>query len=233
MDPRRTNSKEVEMPAEEFTHTGTDVAGRVRTGFGDSSGAQLADASILSWINDGQREIVNSNPILRATKITDVVAGQSDYSFPNDKVLSIEALYISGYPLTNLSPQAAREFIQSQDPSKLLTSDRPEIWYERAGIITLFPVPNATIANGIKLEYIKNPVALTALSSALSVPDRYFNELVSYVTAQALEMDENYDASNMKLRQFRDGLDRLSTKDTLSQDSQYPTVLADPLDLWY
>lgn len=233
MDSRRSNSKEVEMPAEEFTHTGTDVASRVRTGFGDSSGAQLADSSILSWINDGQREIVNSNPILRATKITDVVAGQSDYSFPNDKVLSIEALYISGYPLTNLSPQAAREYIQAQDPAKLLNSERPDVWYERAGIITLFPVPNKTISNGLKLEYVSNPINLSVLSSALAVPDRYFNELVSYVIAQALEMDENYDASNMKLRQFRDGLDRLSTKDTISQDSQYTAVMADPADAWY
>lgn len=221
------------MPAEEFTHTGTDVASRVRTGFGDSSGAQLADSSILSWINDGQREIVNSNPILRATKITDVVAGQSDYSFPNDKVLSIEALYISGYPLTNLSPQAAREYIQAQDPAKLLNAERPDVWYERAGIITLFPVPNKNIANGLKLEYVTNPVSLSLLSSALSIPDRYFNELVNYVIAQALEMDENYDASNMKLRQFRDGLDRLSTKDTISQDSQYTAVMADPADAWY
>lgn len=221
------------MPAEEFTHTGTDVASRVRTGFGDSSGAQLADSSILSWINDGQREIVNSNPILRATKITDVVAGQSDYSFPNDKVLSIEALYISGYPLTNLSPQAAREYILTQDPTKVLSAERPDVWYERAGIITLFPFPNKSITNGLKLEYIKNPVSLTLLSSALSIPDRYFNELVNYVIAQALEMDENYDASNMKLRQFRDGLDRLSTKDTISQDSQYTAVSYDPSDAWY
>lgn len=221
------------MPAEEFTHTGTDVASRVRTGFGDSSGAQLADSSILSWINDGQREIVNSNPILRATKITDVVAGQSDYSFPNDKVLSIEALYISGYPLTNLSPQAAREYILTQDPTKVLSAERPDVWYERAGIITLFPFPNKSITNGLKLEYIKNPTALTSLASTLGIPDRYFNELVNYVIAQALEMDENYDASNMKLRQFRDGLDRLSTKDTISQDSQYTAVSYDPSDAWY
>ena len=233
MDTRRTDSKEVEMPAEEFTHTGTDIASRVRTGFGDTSGAQLADVSILQWINDGQREIVNSNPILRGTKITDVVTGQSDYSFPNDKVLSIEALYISGYPLTNLSPQAAREFIQTQDPTKLLTSELPEIWYERAGIITLFPVPNKTITNGLKLEYIMNPVSLASLTSALGIPDRYFNELVNYVTAQALAMDENYDASTLKLRQFRDGLDRLSNKDTISQDSQYTVVMPDPADAWY
>lgn len=221
------------MPAEEFTHTGTDVASRVRTGFGDSSGAQLADSSILSWINDGQREIVNSNPILRATKITDVVAGQSDYSFPNDKVLSIEALYISGYPLTNLSPQAAREYILTQDPTKVLSAERPDVWYERAGIITLFPFPNKSITNGLKLEYIKNPTSLTSLAATLGIPDRYFNELVNYVIAQALEMDENYDASNMKLRQFRDGLDRLSTKDTISQDSQYTAISYDPSDAWY
>lgn len=221
------------MPAEEFTHTGTDVASRVRTGFGDSSGAQLADSSILSWINDGQREIVNSNPILRATKITDVVAGQSDYSFPNDKVLSIEALYISGYPLTNLSPQSAREYILTQDPTKVLSADRPDVWYERAGIITLFPFPNKNITGGLKLEYIQNPTQLASLASTLGIPDRYFNELVNYVIAQALEMDENYDASNMKLRQFRDGLDRLSTKDTLSQDSQYTAVAYDPADAWY
>jgi hypothetical protein len=61
------------MPAEEFSYTGTEVASRVRSQFGDTSGAQLADSSILAWLNDGQREIVNSNPILRATKITDLV----------------------------------------------------------------------------------------------------------------------------------------------------------------
>ena len=62
------------MPAEEFTLTGTDVADRVRSQFGDVSGAQLADTAILRWINDGQREIVNSNPILRATKLSDINA---------------------------------------------------------------------------------------------------------------------------------------------------------------
>jgi hypothetical protein len=71
---------------------------------------------------------------------------------------------------------------------------------------------------------------LVTLNDAIGVPDRYFNELVNYVNAQALEMDENYDASMMKHRQFRDGLDRLFTKDTTSQDALYGSVLPDPLD---
>ncbi len=218
------------MPAEEFTHTGTDVADRIRAQFGDTSGAQLSDAAILRWINDGQREIVNSNPILRATKVTNIVAGQQDYTFPTDKVLTIEAIYISGYPITALTPQEAREFIRTRDPENLLTSTRPDVWWERAGVISLYPVPSETITDGLKLEYIKVPTSLTMFADTLSIPDSYFNELVNYVTAQALEMDENYDAAAFKQRQFRDGLDRLSQKDTVSMSDLYVGVMPDPQD---
>jgi hypothetical protein len=218
------------MPAEEFSYTGDDVAFRVRSSFGDFSGAQLSDAAILSWINDGQREIVNSNTLLRAVKYTNLVAGQQDYTFPGDKVLFIEAVYISGYPIDNVSPQAAREYIKKLDPEMKQNSDRPAIWYERAGIISFYPVPNESVTDAIKLEYVKSPTNLTALSSALGVPDRYFNEMVQYVIANALESDENYDAASFKLRQFRDGLDRLSYKDNVSQIDLYQQLLPDPDD---
>jgi len=218
------------MPAEEFSYLGTDVATRVRASFGDVSGAQLGDSNILLWINDGQREIVNSNPILRASKLTNLVLNQADYTFPSDKVLVIEAVYVDGYPIDNVTPQAAREYIQKADPTAVSTAERPLIWYERAGTLTFWPKPNKSITNGIKLEYIKSPTALTSLGSAVGIPDRYFNELVNYVIAQSLEMDENYDAANFKHRQFRDGLDRLFTKDSVSQDSLYTGVLADPFD---
>lgn len=218
------------MPAEEFTLTGTDVADRVRAQFGDVSGAQLADSAILRWINDGQREIVNSNPILRATKLSDIVAGQQDYTFPNDKVLAIEAIYVSGYPVKNVSPQAAREYIIAIDPTSLLNAERPEVWYERAGVITFYPVPNKSITNGLKMEYVKVPANITTFASTLTIPDRYFNELVNYVIAQALEMDENYDAASYKNRQFRDGLDRLNLKENLSQTDLYQSILPDTSD---
>lgn len=221
------------MPAEEFSYTGNDVASRVRSAFGDTSGAQLADANILLWINDGQREIVNSNPILRSSKTTDLIKDQSDYTFPSDKVLVVEAIYIDGYPIDNVTPQAAREYIQKQDPTSVSSAERPAIWYERAGVITFWPKPNKTITNGLKLEYIKNPTALGSLGSAVAIPDRYFNELVNYVIAQSLEMDENFDAAQYKHRQFRDGLDRLFTKDTVSQDTLYGGVMPDSGDYYF
>ena len=220
------------MPAEEFSYTGDDVAFRVRSSFGDFSGAQLSDAAILSWINDGQREIVNSNTLLRATKYANIVAGQQDYTFPEDKVLAIEAVYVDGYPIENVSPQAAREYIIKLDPTSLLTAERPEIWYERAGVITFYPTPQKAITNGLKLEYVKTPNSLAALSGDLGIPDRYFNELVNYVISQALEADENYEAASYKLQQFRSGLDRLNLKDNLSQIDLYQQILPDPDDFY-
>lgn len=218
------------MPAEVFSYTGNDVSFRVRSQFGDQSGAQLGDPAILSWINDGQREIVNSNFILRSTKIANLIAGQQDYSFPEDKVLAIEAVYVSGYPIQNISPQAAREYIISLDPQGELNAERPEVWYERAGVISFYPVPSANITNAIKIEYLRTPTKLISLTEQISIPDRYFNELTNYVISQALEMDENYSAAAYKLGQFRQGLDRLNLKDTVSQTDLYTQLLPDPDD---
>lgn len=218
------------MPAELFTKTAADVITRVKTQFGDESGAQLTDAAIIRWINDGQQEIVNNNAILKATKYTDVVSGQAEYTFPDDKVQYIEAIYIDGRPIKNLSPQSFRDFILADDPARDATAKYPDVWYERAGTITFYPTPNEAFTNGLKLEYVKMPTPVTASSSALGIPDRYLMELVNYCMTQALEYDENYDAAAYKFRQFRDGLDRLSYKENISQVDMYPGVSPDVND---
>lgn len=218
------------MAAELFTKLVSDVITRVKTQFGDTSGAQINDEAIIRWINDGQQEIVNSNAILKAVKIGDVIANQAEYTFPTDRVQYIEALYVEGRPIKNLSPQGARDFILATDPTLLARGDYPELWYERGGIINLYPVPQKTFINGLKMEYVKMPAQVTSVTDILSVPDRYINQLVNYCMVQALEYDENYSAAQLKLGQFRDGLDRLHYKENISQSDLYPVVSPDPAD---
>jgi hypothetical protein len=220
------------MPAETFTSTTADVADRVRTIFGDTSGSQVTDAMLIRWINDGQLEIVNNNPVLKAVKYTNFVAGQTEYTFPTDAVQFIEAVYVSGRPVKNVSPQEFREYILAQDPTLDATSEYPDIWYERAGVITFYPKPQTSYTNGLKLEYVKTPTAVTSISTVqvLSIPDRYLNQLVNYVLAQALETDENYTAADRVRSQFREGLDRMNLKENVSQIDSYPSVMPDPED---
>jgi hypothetical protein len=220
------------MPAETFTRTTQDVAERVKVSFGDTSGSQITDTMILRWINDGQQEIVNNNAILKDTRFASIVAGQADYSFPSDRVQYIEALYVDGRPVRNATPQEFREFILKEDPNLIAKADIPNLWQERAGIITFYPTPQKDFEDGLKMEYVKQPTPVTAISSStiLSIPDRYMNELVSYVMANALELDENYNAADLKRGQFREGLDRQYLRENTSQISKYPQVMADPDD---
>jgi hypothetical protein len=222
------------MPAETFTKTTVDVSDRVRTTFGDTSGAQVTDAMMIRWINDGQQEIINNNPVLKGTKYSDYIAEQTEYTFPTDAVQFIEAVYVDGRPIKNLSPQEYREYILQMDPEVKNTSDYPAIWYERNGVITFYPKGTKTYTGGLKLEYVKTPAPINAISSStyLTIPDRYLNQLVDYVLAQALELDENYSAAQYKQAQFRDGLDRLSQKENVSQIDMYPTVMMDPEDYY-
>jgi hypothetical protein len=48
--------------------------------------------------------------------------------------------------------------------------------------------------------------------------------------AQALELDENFDAAEVKRGHFREGLDRQYLRENTSQISKYPQVMADPDD---
>jgi hypothetical protein len=220
------------MPAETFTRTTQDVADRVKASFGDTSGSQITNEMILRWINDGQQEIVNNNAILKDVKYSNIVANQGDYSFPTDRVQYIEALYVDGRPIRNASPQEFRDFILKEDPNLIAKADIPILWQERAGIITFYPTPQKNFTNGLKMEFVKQPVLVTIISASqiLSVPDRYLNELVTYVMAQALELDENFNAAELKRGQFREGLDRQYLRENTSQISKYPQVLADPDD---
>lgn len=220
------------MPAESFTYTSFDVYERVRTLFGDTSGAQITDQMVIRWINDGQQEIVNNNSILKDTKYANIVKDQSEYTFPNDKVQYIEAVYVDGRPITAMTPQTFREFILNDDPRKTAVSDIPDVWYERNGVITFYPTPQKDFTDGLKLEYVKQPDNVTYISTSqtLSVPDRYINELVNYVMTQALELDENYTAADYKRNQFREGLDRQSLRENVVQIASYPQVMPDPDD---
>lgn len=223
------------MPAETYTYTTFDVYERVRTLFGDTSGAQITDEMVTRWINDGQQEIVNNNAILKDTKYTNIVSGQSEYTFPNDKVQYIEAVYVDNKPVRGMTGQAYREYILQDDPDRTATADRPDIWYERNGVITFYPTPSKDYTNGLKLEFVKQPDKVTYISTSqfLSIPDRYLNELVNYVMTQALELDENFAAADYKRNQFREGLDRQNLRENVNQISQYPQVMPDPDDYYY
>jgi len=212
------------MPAEIYTKTGTNVADVVKRQFGDPDGRQITDADILRWINTAQQEIVSQNPILKETIVTGVVAGQDVYEYPSQEVQYIEALHYNGVPLEPYTFQEAQNYILQRKVETTMDNARPVIWYERNGEVWLYPKPDKTIADVLKMFYIKRPADLLSLADPIQLPDRYYQRIIDLVLSRAYQLDENWEAAKYKQAEYITGMDMLANQENVTQVSTYPSV---------
>lgn len=199
--------------------SGLDVAISVKRSFGDESGVQLEDTDILRWINDAQREIVNTNKVLKAKATLGTITGVSEYKYPEEDIHQIEGILYDGLALINIP------FAQAQ--STLFTlpdaqTGHPSYWYEWASTITLWPAPEEE--GKLTLFYTKRPDDLVALAEPLQLDDRYYQLIVNYVMAQAYEMDEDYSAANLKREQNTARLSEMTDEERSAEQMTYPVI---------
>src|SRR5574339_1322631 len=193
------------------TYHATDVLEYVKRQFGDEAAVQITEADVIRWINSGQEEIFRRSEPIKTTSTADIVAGQSVYAFPAD-VMRVQTLLFNGVPLRQLSSQEAEEYILDEDPQRT-ASGSAIIWYEWGGTFTVYPTPDQNATGGLTIQYIRKPVRILSATDLLSIPDAYFNRLVEYILQQAYELDENFQAAELKGAQFTQNLDSYGNKD--------------------
>ena len=203
------------------TRTVQEVLTAVQRQFGDESGVQLENNDIIRWINDAQDIIVAKNKVLKAKSTTPAVAGQASYTFPSDNIHQIESIHYNGYRVPNMGFPEAEEQIFKADPLAVSLGD-PVLWYEWAGTFTFWPAPNDT--HNIDLYYTQRPTHVTQVSDVLSVPDKYYQDVVRYCMQQAYEMDEDMANSQAKGQQFDASLNEKSEEERTAQNMTYDTI---------
>lgn len=220
------------MPVERISKTANDVITAVKRQFGDSSGTQVNNAHIFAWTNDAQREIVKENPEIRQDMVqVNVTAGTATYPILTNipDMMVIHSIHYRGQILRHMNFVEAQEYIiRGGDP----VEGEPSFWYEYAGTITLYPVPQTSYTGGLTVFYSSAPTDVTATGSMLAVPDAYFNAVVSYCMWKAYEMDDNFSSADVMQRQFYESVGRLANRQH-SEDNRYPTVTLLPEDYYY
>ena len=214
-----------------ISHTASDVITEVKRTFGDEAGIQVTDADLIRWINSAQREILVTNQILKAVGTTDVTGGVSEYSLDGLNIVTIQSIHYNGRRLEYRTFQEAEEYITSADPQKVVAGE-PILWYEWGGMINLYPVPSLDAPQALKIYYIKEPASITASNNTLSVPDKYYENIVQYVLARAYELDEDNENSQFKLGQFNQRLDALSEQENAQGTDTYPRITVLEEDMW-
>jgi hypothetical protein len=223
------------MAIEKKTRTVQDVKNAIERQFGDEAGVQLSTSDIIRWINDGQREIADTNTTVNMKKATtNVVQGQDLYPLSSDPTFSniarIASVRVNGIPCAPITFQEAEKYLVNANSSS--ANGTPNMWYEDANDLRLFPVPDAAIASGLTIYFTTVPATVAALGDALDIPDSYFNALCQYVITQAYEMDENFQAAQYAQAKFDKSLG-IRQNDTNVQEQSFPTILIEAEDAWY
>lgn len=205
-----------------------DVISRVTRTFGDESNAQITEADIIRWINDGQNEIAQVQELLESTATTVTTAGRVDYDLP-DTLVRLKAVYYDDMKLPNLSTQEFDEWIrQWNDGSK--GSGDSYVYTSWGNKVTLFPAP--VDEKELKLYFSCFPKPVSAKTDDLSLPLRYHNRIVEYVLQQAFELDENWDAASYKGQQLSNSMSNVLGDEQLDEVGEYPTILVRAEDAW-
>jgi hypothetical protein len=223
------------MAIETKTRTVQDVKNTIERQFGDEAGVQLNTSDIIRWINDGQREIADTNTTVNQKKaVTDIVQGQDLYSLASDTVFAhiarIVSVRVNGIPCTPITFQEAEKYLVNSSAST--NTGTPSMWYEDANDLRLFPIPDSPITGGLSIYFTTVPTVVSALGDALDIPDSYFNALCQYVITQAYEMDENFQAAQYAQAKFDKSLG-IRQNDTNIQEQSFPTILIEAEDAWY
>lgn len=221
------------MAIETKTRTVSDVKTTIERQWGDESGVQLSLPDIIRWINDGQREIAETNTSINEKKaVANVVVGQDLYALRNDPsfagIALINSVRYNGIPLKAITFQEAEKYIVTDS---VTATGTPTMWYEDNNDLRLYPQPDANLTGGLTVYFTTTPTPVTTVGSMLDIPDRYFNALIQYVMSQAYEMDENFQGAQYKQAQFDKSLGQKQHRTNINE-STYPTILIEPEDAW-
>lgn len=218
---------------ETYSYTAGMVAQDVRDKFGDTGNVQITDPMLIRWINNGQREIASSTPFLEKVGQTALVAGQSVYDltalFAAGRMQQLSTVMLNGN-YAKIIQWADFQNELAQMSAQTQTSDSVTTVAIYADKLNVWPIPTTTVANGITLYYTALPADVAALTDTLTVPDRFFNALDDYVLAQALELDENFQAGQVKLGHYKDRMIQQLSKLHETPSDFYAVVGSDLVD---
>lgn len=207
----------------------SDVITRVRRTFGDEAAVQVTDEDIIRWLNDGQIEIVKHNDgALQKTGFLNLVADQSQYALPADLFIlrSLRYKFSDMLSFSILRYKNMQEFDDSIDgwDGNAYTSGNPQFFTRYEGNVILFPIPNQSMASGLKVLYNQQPTTLTSTSDALALPLIYHNTLTTYCLWQASLLDEDHEPALMYRSEFQSDMGMLRTREVSDPVATYPTI---------
>lgn len=213
----------------------SDILARVKRQFGDESGVQITDTDIKRWINDGMRQIVQTNEgLLEKAGTTNLVANTQEYALPTD-LLILKQITCKPFGFTVYTKMQGFSFTDFNNKVDAWQDGGnfkgiPQIFTIFAKNIILWPTPETSATDGLKLYYNRIPTDVVNDSDTPEIPTLYHETLVDYCLQKAFEMDEDFEAVGVKAGEVNNQLATMRGRDDWKQQDTYPTITVLPED---
>lgn len=209
--------------------TVSDIYDRVKRTFGDESAVQVTEADIIRWINDAQREAVMQNEgLLQKVDYISTVADTKEYTLPTD-LFTLSHVYVKDssetayYALRWLALRQFSEYVDGWDGNAV--ESIPLIYtQQQKDKIVIYPIPQSSVANGLKLIYSRYPDDVVNSASTLDLPPYFHSYIVNFCLMQAYEMDEDWESASQKAQQVQGDLDFNNNRQFWFGRDTYPTI---------
>lgn len=213
-----------------------DIISKVRRTFGDEAAVQVQNDDIIRWINDGQIEIVRHNDgALQKTDLIDIVAGQSQYNMPTDLLIvrSLRYKFSDMSSFSTLKYKSMQQFDEVMDgwDGTAYTSGHPRFFTMFEGKVILFPTPDESVTDGLKILYNQKPTDVVNLIDTPALPLIYHTTLLKYCMWQASLLDDDRDPALMYKNDFQEDMSMLQTRESNEATATYPTITVLEADL--
>lgn len=158
-----------------------------------------ADADLDDWINEGARDLARRAEVLQTTDTITAIAGQQQYALPTDVLRvhrvewSRQGTFDSTAQITALEYRPFNTMDSVWWSSQMTTTGDP-YWYTMWGYpptlnLILYPVPDETVAQGLKVYYYRSPATATADGDTVEVLGGWDDLIVDYCEYSALRKD--------------------------------------------
>lgn len=144
----------------------------------------IRDPAVTDLLNRAAMNFQRKVKILETSITQDVNAGQAAYNVPGDFIKPLRVEFLRTGVRREILYPTNQETLDIEDLNWREETGDPRKYFMDAGNtqIFLFPEPDATLADGLRLEYTQKPNALASGSDVSILPEQY-HEVIVYLAA--------------------------------------------------
>lgn len=174
------------------TITSTSVLARVSTLLNDTENTHWTLDELISWLNDGQREIALYRPSACVRNVDVMLAVGTKQRLPPDGISLVDVpRNTNGTTIRATSRDSLDAIAPDWHSQKKAKAKTEHFCYSSADPKTFYVYPASTGTNSVEIIYNASP-AQVSIGGPIAVDDIYASALIDYVLFRAFAKDTDY-----------------------------------------